>query len=230
MPGPTDLPFIHKIDIQQGNVITQDMVGQLRRGMDKKKILFVMGTPIIEDTFNADRWDYIYTFMPGGGEVERRSVTLVFVDEKLDHLEGDIVPASGELIVDTHQDMTVEVPLYFRKGIFARMKDKMPFSDEEKEEYVYDVEELEGYEEAVEDAQTDDPESKQEDDEDDTQIASAPEVLVPRDAPTGEKKKGFFRRIFDGIGLGADDDEDDKTGVYDPGDPKYRDITNPDDL
>ena len=229
LPGPTDLPFIHKIDIQQGNVITQDMVGQLRRGMDKKQILFIMGTPIIKDTFNADRWDYIYTFMHGGGGVERRSVTLVFLNGQLDHLTGDIVAASGELIIDTRQDMTVEVPLYLRKGIFSRMKDKIPFTDEKKEEYIYDVKDLEGHEESDEEAQAADADAEQEDDPEDTQIASAPEILVPRDAPTKEKKKGFFRRIFDGIGLGAEDDEE-APGDYDPGDPKYRDITNPDDL
>ena len=233
LPGPTDLPFIHKIDIQQGNVITQDMVGQLRRGMDKKKILFIMGTPIIKDTFNAHRWDYIYTFMPGGGAIERRSVSLVFVNDQLDHVTGDIVAASGELIIDTHQDMTVEVPLYFRKNLLTRIKNKIPFTGEEEEEYVYDIEDVEGdkkSDDTDKEAQADDAEQEQDDDPEDTQIASAPEILVPRDAPTGGKKKGFFRRIFDGIGLGADDDENDVPVDYDPGDPKYRDITNPDDL
>lgn len=240
LPGPTDLPFIHKIDIQQGNVITQEMVGQLRRGMDKKKILFIMGTPIIKDTFNDQRWDYVYTLLHGGGHVERRNVSLVFVDEQLDHITGDIVAASGELIIDTHQDMTVEVPLYFRKSILTRMKNKIPFTEETKEDYVYDIDDVKGREddeESGDDAEAEDNEKVAEDTEkteddkpEETQIASAPEVLVPRDAPTSEKKKGFFRRIFDGIGLGTEDDEPHVPGDYDPGDPKYRDITNPENL
>ena len=247
LPGPSDLPFLHKIDIQQGNVLTQDMVGQLQRGMDKKKVVFVMGTPIIKDTFNTHRWDYIYTFMPGGGEVERRSLTLVFTDDKLDYVEGDIVPAAGELIVDTHQDMSVEVPLYFRKNLLGRLKDKIPFTGDDEEEYIYDIDDAgklddkksddtDGEKSEDGEAQNDEPtqeqdaEEDQEDDQEDTQVASATEELVPRDAPTGKKKRGFFRRIFDGIGLGAKDDEDVAPGDHDPSDPKYRDITNPDDL
>ena len=75
----TEWRLVHRIDVQQGNVVTQEMVALLRLGMDKKKVRYVMGTPIIRDTFHANRWDYLYTFREGGaGSTERRVVTVVF--------------------------------------------------------------------------------------------------------------------------------------------------------
>lgn len=230
LPGPSDLPFIYKIDVQQGNVVTQEMLAQLQRGMDKKKVNFVMGTPIIQDTFNADRWDYIYTFKEGGSStVERRRVTLVFLDEKLDHVEGDVTPAVGRLIMDTRQDTTVEVPLFKRKSFVAKIRDKIPFTDPVEPEYEYDVP---GFDKnaGAEDEDGEDGSDSTVADEGDADAADEKTVLVPRDAPTNKKKKGFFARIADGLGIGAEEDEPQLGGEYDPGDPKYRDITNPEDL
>ena len=132
LPSFGDLPFVHRIDVQQGNVVTQEMIAQLAVGMDKKKVNFVMGSPIILDTFHSDRWDYLYSFQPGHGHAERRRITLYFADEKLARIEGDVKPASGKLIVDTRQDMTVEVPGDFKPGIVTRIKNKLPFVGEKK--------------------------------------------------------------------------------------------------
>lgn len=133
LPSVGDLPFVHKIDVQQGNVITQEMLGQLRKGMEKKKVQFVMGSPIIVDTFNADRWDYVYTSQLSGGEVERRHVTLIFADGKLVQVGGNVKPAAGEIEVELHNDTTVDVPKGRRRGMMARIKQTIPFTgDEEK--------------------------------------------------------------------------------------------------
>ena len=134
MPSVGDLPFVHKIDVQQGNVITQDMVGQLRKGMDKKKVQFVMGSPIILDTFNNTRWDYIYTFQHRGGTIEKRRITLVFVDDKLDRVDGNVTPAKGEIEVDVHQDTTVDVPKNRGRGVMARIKETIPFTGDKEEQ------------------------------------------------------------------------------------------------
>ena len=133
LPSVGDLPFIHKIDVQQGNVITQEMVAQLRKGMDKKKVQFIMGTPIILDTFNNTRWDYIYTAQQRGGDIQKRRVTLVFADEKLDRVEGNVTPAAGEIEVELHQDTTVDVPKNRGRGVMARIKETMPFTGDKEE-------------------------------------------------------------------------------------------------
>ncbi|MBO9493183.1 outer membrane protein assembly factor BamE [Thalassotalea sp. G20_0] len=89
-------PGAYKIDIQQGNVITREMVNQLRPGMTRAQVQYVMGTPLIEDTFNSNRWDYIYSLQPGGKSREQNTVTLFFVNDQLHSIQGDLVPGSDQ--------------------------------------------------------------------------------------------------------------------------------------
>ena len=65
---------IHKIDVQQGNVITKETLKKLNIGMGKKQVSRLLGTPLINDPFHKDRWDYIYYFRQGGPCV-KKSVT-----------------------------------------------------------------------------------------------------------------------------------------------------------
>lgn len=89
------LPSVYKIDIQQGNVITQDMIDQLRPGLTKRQVQYVMGTPLIEDTFNQSRWDYVYSLQPGGEARQQESISLFFKDDLLTHFEGDFIPSKA---------------------------------------------------------------------------------------------------------------------------------------
>lgn len=91
-----DFPGVYKIGIPQGNIITQDMVDQLRPGMTKRQVIFVMGTPLIRDPFHQDRWDYIYSYQPGGGERGQEKITVFFANDQLQRFEGDFVPSSEE--------------------------------------------------------------------------------------------------------------------------------------
>ncbi|MAD57516.1 MAG: hypothetical protein CMK44_02935 [Porticoccus sp.] len=90
--GLLKLPGIHKIDIQQGNVITQDMINQLKPGMTKTQVKFIMGTPLIADTFNQNRWDYFYGLKPAQGEEVRERMVIFFKEDKLSSLRGDYMP------------------------------------------------------------------------------------------------------------------------------------------
>ncbi len=83
-------PGVYRIAISQGNVITQEMVDQLRPGLTKRQVTFILGTPLIRDTFDQDRWDYLYSYQPGGGERAQERLT-VFFDEngELVRFEGD---------------------------------------------------------------------------------------------------------------------------------------------
>ena len=86
---------VYRIDVQQGNVLSEDMLARLSPGMEKRKVRFLLGTPMLIDTFNQDRWDYIYTYSRGGGIVEQRQVTLFFEDERLERIEGDVHRGEG---------------------------------------------------------------------------------------------------------------------------------------
>ncbi|SFP79092.1 outer membrane protein assembly factor BamE [Pseudomonas borbori] len=86
-------PGVYKIDVQQGNVVTQDMIDQLRPGMTRSQVRFIMGNPLLTDTFHANRWDYLYSIQPGGGKRLQERVSLVFNDnDQLAGLSGDFMP------------------------------------------------------------------------------------------------------------------------------------------
>lgn len=80
---------IHKIDIQQGNIITPDMIEKLEPGMTREQVRFIMGTPMVMDSFHQNRWDYVYTFKPGtkGIDPERYHVVLSFENDLLSNIQ-----------------------------------------------------------------------------------------------------------------------------------------------
>jgi len=86
---------VYKLDINQGNYISQDMVDKLRVGQTRQQVKLVLGTPLIESVFRSDRWDYSYMFIRQGRTVEQRNFTVYFVDDKVARWEGDEQPASA---------------------------------------------------------------------------------------------------------------------------------------
>ena len=81
------------MDIQQGNYISQEMVSQLKIGMTKEQVRYVLGTPLVADIFHADRWDYVYYYDPRRGQREARKIAVVFENGKLARVAGDVVAA-----------------------------------------------------------------------------------------------------------------------------------------
>ncbi len=82
----------YRPDVQQGNVITSDMVEQLRPGMTRDQVKFMLGTPLLTDGFHPDRWDYLYYLNPRVGAPQRRSLVIYFKDNRLDHFTSDPMP------------------------------------------------------------------------------------------------------------------------------------------
>ena len=91
IPTP-QFPGVYKIPISQGNIITQEMIDQLEPGMTRRQVNFVMGTPLVRDPYNQDRWDYVFNYQPGGGVRGQERVTLYFENDRLSHFEGDFEP------------------------------------------------------------------------------------------------------------------------------------------
>lgn len=94
----TALPTIkpYKLDVQQGNVVNSKMLLQLRPGMTKSQVRFIMGTPLIQDSFHGNRWDYVYQLRENGKITEQRRVILDFENELLKSVRGDVVPSGSE--------------------------------------------------------------------------------------------------------------------------------------
>jgi outer membrane protein assembly factor BamE len=91
VPGLTP----HKVDIQQGNYVTQDMVDKLKPGMTKSQVRFALGTPLVTDPFHSDRWDYVYVQQKRGRVTEQRRIVVVFSEDKLVRVDGDVNPAAA---------------------------------------------------------------------------------------------------------------------------------------
>ena len=81
----------YRAEVQQGNVVTQEMIAKLQPGMTRGQVRFALGTPLVVDPFRQDRWDYVYYLTRQGEVVERRRVVVVFKGDKLVGFEGDVV-------------------------------------------------------------------------------------------------------------------------------------------
>ena len=90
------MPRLYRITVQQGNVITQEMVDQLKPGMTRSQVAFIMGEPILRNTFSEDRWDYVYTvLLPGYFEQDVR-LSLFFENDVLAYFTGDYAPTANQ--------------------------------------------------------------------------------------------------------------------------------------
>ncbi len=85
--------LIYKVDVQQGNVIEQKQVDQLKPGMTRRQVQLVLGAPAIASSFHQDRWDYTYSLRKSRGEAETRTLTLYFDGDRLERFEGDFAPS-----------------------------------------------------------------------------------------------------------------------------------------
>jgi outer membrane protein assembly factor BamE len=98
-PFDTWMPYIsqfgvYKIDINQGNFLSQDMVDKLKEGQTKQQVRLVLGTPLITSVFRENRWDYTYEFRRNGRVETHRQFTVYFKDDLLTRWEGDELPKS----------------------------------------------------------------------------------------------------------------------------------------
>ena len=140
--GCSSVPRIvneYKIDVQQGNVLTQEMVSQLKPGLTKDQVRFILGTPVLADVFHANRWDYVYRLQKGNGAVEVRKFTAFFdASDKLVSVAGDVTPAQASdanaaPVATTREidlgsiDGDAVAPPVEERGFFGKMMDSVGF-------------------------------------------------------------------------------------------------------
>jgi len=86
------------MDIPQGNAVTEDAVANLKPGMTRAQVRFVLGTPLLADPFHANRWDYVYEVSKAGQLVERKHLTVYFDGDKMTRYEGAALPAERAIL------------------------------------------------------------------------------------------------------------------------------------
>ena len=114
--GCSSVPRIineYKIDIQQGNVLNQDMVSQLKPGLTKDQVRFILGSPVLTDMFHANRWDYVYRFQKGGSTTVEMRKFSTFFDEngRLIRVAGDVAAAQAEDLSSIPESKVREIDL-----------------------------------------------------------------------------------------------------------------------
>lgn len=132
-----NLPSIkpYKMDIQQGNYVTSKMMMQLRPDMTKSQVRFIMGTPLIADSFHADRWDYLYRMVKGGKILEQRHVIMEFENDRLKRVRGDVIPASpGDAAPTETADKMQPKSITPNKPKEKGLLDKLKFWKDDEEE------------------------------------------------------------------------------------------------
>lgn len=82
-----DFPGVHRIVVPQGNVYDEEMIEKLEVGMSRSQVRFIMGTPLIQDSFNPDRWDYAYRLHRGNEVFVQKKMTLFFEGDKLSRID-----------------------------------------------------------------------------------------------------------------------------------------------
>ena len=112
--------------MQQGNIVTEEMVDRLEPGMSKSQVRFLLGTPMLTDLFHTDRWDYTYTIRRGHDETQFTRLTLRFQDDELVQVEGDLRPDPNRAARREPGDLLVSVPDWNDdRGFFAKTASKL---------------------------------------------------------------------------------------------------------
>ena len=104
-----NLPGVYSLDIEQGNMIDQSMVDQLKPNMSKRQVIFIMGNPMLSDIFHDKRWDYVYSKQPSGEERVQKRISLFFNGDNLASIQGDFHP-ENEIINKPTTETSVELP------------------------------------------------------------------------------------------------------------------------
>lgn len=109
------IPQVYKLTVQQGNIVTQDMVDQLKEGMTKRQVAYVMGTPLIRSPYQQERWDYLYTLERRDKVVKSYQISVFFKDDLYTHFEGEVPSeekpeAQQEVLEDKKENNLLDIP------------------------------------------------------------------------------------------------------------------------
>lgn len=81
---------VHRMDIEQGNLLTPEMMHKIHPGMTEAEVKEIIGTPVLANVFDKNRIDYVYTFKPGNEDMTEKYVTLIFVKGRLKVITGNM--------------------------------------------------------------------------------------------------------------------------------------------
>lgn len=134
LTGLSACNLIYKQNVQQGNALEQEDLDELYVGMNRRQVLFVLGTPSVRDPFHQDRWDYVQTYSRRGGPLVQRTVTLKFENDALAEIIGADNPIDTPIEETAALDETAEKVDVDEEALEAEEKERL-----EKYEKAQDV-------------------------------------------------------------------------------------------
>lgn len=111
-----EFPGAYKLPIDQGNIITGEMVSQLDVGMSRSQVEYILGSPLIRDTFSPNRWDYLFTLDDRENKVERHQLTVFFENDRVSHYETDVKPEQEQAPGNAPDTLVEEAEKAAKKG------------------------------------------------------------------------------------------------------------------
>ena len=120
--GSIGFPGVYRIDVEQGNIVTQEMVDQLKPAMDRRQVRYILGTPLVEDSFDSSRWDYIYIVRKGRETREQKWLSVYFEGDELSRFSASTNITSGE----SSETNSETAPVQPKKSIFCRIFKVIP--------------------------------------------------------------------------------------------------------
>ena len=93
--------IVYKMDVQQGNYVTQDVIARVKVGMTKAEVRQILGTPLVADVFHANRWDYYFSSAKNGRNRDRTLLSIFFENDKVSSIQGKGQPAAPPPVVAT---------------------------------------------------------------------------------------------------------------------------------
>jgi outer membrane protein assembly factor BamE len=88
----------YRIDVVQGNVVTQEVIAQIQPGLGRMQVREILGTPLLADPFHLDRWDYVFTLRRQGVADQRRTVTVFFKNDAVERFDSEPLPSEREFV------------------------------------------------------------------------------------------------------------------------------------
>lgn len=126
-----DFSLVHVPDIEQGNIVTPEMVALLEPGMTKRQVRFALGSPMLVDVFHDQRWDYLLSIKRRNEPMEIKQFSVYFDGDRLNRFEGDIEPAENVETAQEKREILVSVPDYEGDlGLLDRLWRSLGFGDD----------------------------------------------------------------------------------------------------
>ncbi|MEW8508010.1 MAG: outer membrane protein assembly factor BamE [Candidatus Thiodiazotropha sp.] len=127
-----DFSLVHSPDIEQGNIVTPEMVALLKPGMSKRQVRFALGTPMLVDVFHQQRWDYLFAVKRRNEPMEIKRFSLYFEGDSLARFGGEIEPAEETESSQEKKELLVSVPDYDGDlGILERLWYSLGFGEDD---------------------------------------------------------------------------------------------------